>query len=43
MIKTGDTVNKLSRQGYRLTPQRLMILEAVDRADDHISTEEIYM
>ena len=43
MVKTGDTVSKLSRQGYRLTPQRLMILEAVDGADDHISTEEIYM
>ena len=43
MVKTGDTVSKLSRQGYRLTPQRLMILEVVDGADDHISTEEIYI
>lgn len=43
MAKTEDTISKLSSQGYRLTPQRLMILSAVDKADDHISTEEIYM
>jgi Fur family ferric uptake transcriptional regulator len=42
MAKTEGIASKLSRQGYRLTPQRLMILEAVDKADDHISTEEIY-
>lgn len=42
MAGTGDTVSKLSRQGYRLTPQRLMILDAVDKADDHISAEDIY-
>ncbi len=42
MVKTGDTVSKLSRRGYRLTPQRLMILDAVDRADDHISADDIY-
>jgi Fur family ferric uptake transcriptional regulator len=39
---SGSITSKLSRQGYRLTPQRLMILEAVDEADDHISAEEIY-
>jgi len=38
----GDIVNRLNRQGYRLTPQRMMILEAVEKADDHISAEEIY-
>jgi len=43
MVKTGETVNRLSRRGYRLTPQRLMILEAVDGADDHISAEDIYV
>ena len=42
MTKAGDIISKLSRQGYRLTPQRMMILEAVDGADDHISAEEIY-
>ena len=33
---------KLSNLGYRLTPQRLMILGAVEEADSHISAEEIY-
>ncbi len=42
MDYTGDIVNKLSRRGYRLTPQRMMILEAVEVADDHISADEIY-
>ncbi len=28
--------------GYRLTPQRLLVLEAVHGADKHISVEEIY-
>jgi len=32
----------LSRKGYRMTPQRLMILEALDGAIGHISAEEIY-
>jgi Fur family ferric uptake transcriptional regulator len=36
-------VRKLSQHGYRLTPQRMMILEAVEAADDHISAEEMYM
>jgi len=26
-----------------MTPQRMMILEAVEKADDHISVEEIYL
>ena len=34
--------NKLSRLGYRLTPQRIMILSAIEDSDDHISAEEIY-
>ena len=32
----------LRKLGYRLTPQRIMILEAVERADSHISAEEMY-
>ena len=32
----------LQEQGYRLTPQRLMVLEAVHGTDKHISAEEIY-
>ena len=42
MDYSGDTISKLSRSGYRLTPQRMMILEAVEIADDHISADEIY-
>ena len=37
-----DLTSRLSRQGYRLTPQRLMVLEAVEHAQDHISAEEIH-
>jgi len=38
----GDIVGKLSERGYRLTPQRLMILSAIENSDNHISAEEIY-
>ncbi|MBN1979846.1 MAG: transcriptional repressor [Anaerolineae bacterium] len=30
------------RQGYRLTPQREMIVEALARAGRHVTAEEIY-
>lgn len=33
---------KLNNLGYRMTPQRLMILNAIEEAEDHISAEEIY-
>lgn len=33
---------KLSQLGYRLTPQRAMIVAAIEKSDDHISAEEIY-
>lgn len=32
----------LKRKGYRLTPQRIMIVEALHNADGHVSAEEIY-
>jgi len=32
----------LAKQGYRLTPQRLMILAAIENSENHISAEEIY-
>ena len=35
-------VSKLSELGYRLTPQRMMIVSAIEKSDDHISAEEIY-
>jgi Fur family ferric uptake transcriptional regulator len=33
---------RLREKGYRLTPQRLMILAAIESSDEHISAEEIY-
>jgi len=37
-----DMIGELSKQGYRLTPQRMMILSAIENSDNHISAEEIY-
>ena len=42
MNQPGKVVSKLSEKGYRLTPQRIMILSAIENSDDHISAEEIY-
>jgi len=35
-------IDRLREQGYRLTPQRAMILLAIEDSSDHISAEEIY-
>ncbi len=32
----------LRERGYRLTPQRMMVLEAIEASDNHISAEEIH-
>ncbi len=42
MSHLEDIVSKLSELGYRLTPQRMMIVSAIEKSDDHISAEEIY-
>ena len=42
MPEPGGIVNRLSEKGYRLTPQRLMILSAIEGSSDHVSAEEIY-
>ncbi|MFC2072607.1 Fur family transcriptional regulator [Chloroflexota bacterium] len=42
MDESRDIASVLSNQGYRLTPQRLMVLSAVENNDDHISAEEIH-
>ncbi len=42
MRQSAEIASKLSEQGYRLTPQRMMILSAIESSDDHISAEEIY-
>ncbi len=42
MNQPGGMVGKLSKLGYRLTPQRMMVLSAIENSDEHISAEEIY-
>ncbi len=42
MKQSGEIITKLSEKGYRLTPQRLMILSAIEDSENHISAEEIY-
>ena len=42
MDQFRDIAGELSKQGYRMTPQRMMILAAIENSDDHISAEEIY-
>ena len=42
MNRSADIISRLSHKGYRMTPQRMMILEAVEAAENHISAEEIY-
>jgi Fur family transcriptional regulator, ferric uptake regulator len=37
-----DMVEELSHQGYRMTPQRLMIVAAIENSSEHISAEDIY-
>jgi Fur family ferric uptake transcriptional regulator len=34
--------HRLQELGYRMTPQRMMVVAAIDKSDDHISVEEIY-
>lgn len=43
MKQPMDMSSRLSELGYRLTPQRLMVVKAVEEADSHISAEEIYL
>ena len=40
--ETGGITGRLSEKGYRLTPQRVMILSAIESSREHISAEEIY-
>jgi Fur family ferric uptake transcriptional regulator len=37
-----DVATRLHTQGYRLTPQRLSILEAIRQAGDHVTPEQVY-
>jgi Fur family ferric uptake transcriptional regulator len=40
-MPSKELLTQLRKQGYRLTPQRLMILEQIEAAEGHISAEEI--
>jgi Fur family ferric uptake transcriptional regulator len=42
MTQARDIASGLSKKGYRMTPQRLMILEAIEGASGHVSAEEIF-
>ena len=42
MQESSGIIDRLSERGYRLTPQRLMILSAIEGSSGHISAEEIY-
>ena len=42
MKPVQSITERLQELGYRLTPQRMMIVAAVEGSDDHISAEEIY-
>ena len=42
MQEPSGIIDRLGKKGYRLTPQRLMILQAIESSRDHISAEEIY-
>lgn len=40
---TADrAARSLQEMGYRLTPQRIMILEAVLESEDHVTAEQLY-
>lgn len=41
-MNSKSVIDKLIELGYRMTPQRMMILDAVQSADNHISAEDIY-
>ena len=42
MTTQKGLLSKLQERGFRLTPQRIMVLEAVESSEDHISAEEIH-
>ena len=38
----GDFATELHSKGYRLTPQRHLIMAAVQQAGDHVTPEQVY-
>ena len=41
MKRAKDAGTALREMGYRLTPQRMMVVAAIEDSDNHISAEEI--
>lgn len=42
-MRSADSItSRFVALGYRLTPQRMMVLSAIENSDNHISAEEIY-
>ena len=39
---TADFTDLLHAQGYRLTPQRQLILDAISQVADHVTPDEVY-
>ena len=42
MERSRSIVDVLKMQNYRLTPQRLMVIAAIENSEDHISADEVY-
>ena len=42
MEQPWNIADALKKQGYRLTPQRLMVVSAIENSEDHISADEVY-
>ena len=41
-VTSTSFVERLRNQGYRLTPQRHLILEVIRQARDHVTPEQVY-
>ena len=42
MERHRNIADALKKQRYRLTPQRLMVVSAIENSNDHISADEVY-
>lgn len=42
MVKEASIEEAIRAKGYRLTPQRMMVLAAVQGSEDHVSVDDIY-
>lgn len=42
MMGSMDVAHRLRAEGYRMTPQRQLVWDALRRADGHLSAEEIH-